>query len=309
MRKLSKRQQKEIIKRIQENKIIPDEFRFMIPFETEREYELTYAGKERKEDILVNTLSVPFQPIKKFGAVKESKWQNMLIFGDNLQALKHLFKLKEQGKLRNSDGRNGVKLIYIDPPFGTGDIYDAAGSTAPAYSAKLKGPEFINSLRKRLLFLNELLTDDGSIYIRIDYHYGHYVKVISDEIFGKENFVNELIINRVSKKGFAAREAYKPKKYPVSTDSLFLYCKTNKYFFDPYKIFIKSEKERWHAMDVMEPNPSVKKPRIILGKEMLASSGRKWMYSQENINKMEKEGLIKLNSKGKPIYKIKSQDF
>jgi len=119
MKKLTKQQKEEIINKIREDKPISDEYRFLIPFETEREYELTYAGKERKEDILADTLSVPFQPIKKFGELKENEWNNMLIFGDNLQALKHLLKLKEQGKLRNPDGRNGVKLIYIDPPFAT----------------------------------------------------------------------------------------------------------------------------------------------------------------------------------------------
>jgi len=114
-KKLTKQQKEEIIKKIQEGKPLSDEYRFLIPFETEREYELTYAGKERKEDILADTLSVPFQPIKKFGKVKEGEWHNMLIFGENLQALKHLLKLKDQGKLRNPDGRDGIKLIYIDP--------------------------------------------------------------------------------------------------------------------------------------------------------------------------------------------------
>ena len=69
MKKLTKQQKEEIIKKIQEDKPISDEYRFLIPFETEREYELTYAGKERKEDILADTLSVPLQPIKKFGEV------------------------------------------------------------------------------------------------------------------------------------------------------------------------------------------------------------------------------------------------
>ena len=99
MKKLTKQQKEEIIKKIQEDKPISDEYRFLIPFETEREYELTYANKERKEDILADTLSVPFQPIKKFGEAKEGEWQNVLIFGDNSQALKHLLKLKEQEDL------------------------------------------------------------------------------------------------------------------------------------------------------------------------------------------------------------------
>jgi site-specific DNA-methyltransferase (adenine-specific)/adenine-specific DNA-methyltransferase len=192
MKKLTKQQKEEIIKKIQEDKPISDEYRFLIPFETEREYELTYAGKERKEDILADTLSVPFQPIKKFGEAKEGEWRNMLIFGDNLQALKHLLKLKEQGKLRNPDGRNGVKLIYIDPPFATEQEFRGA-KEQKAYQDKIAGAEFLEFLRKRLIFLKELLTEDGSIYVHLDWRKGHYVKLLLDEIFGEEKLKNEIV--------------------------------------------------------------------------------------------------------------------
>ena len=158
------------------------------------EYELIYKGKQREEDILAETLSVPFQPIKQFGKMEKDSWNNMLIFGDNLQALKHLLKQKQNGKLKNADGTDGIRLVYIAPPFGTGDIYDAKG--VPAYSAKLQGVKFIDFLRKRLILLRELLADDGSIYVRIDYHFGHYVKVIMDEVFGKNNFRNEIVVSK-----------------------------------------------------------------------------------------------------------------
>lgn len=192
MKKLTKQQKEEIIKKIQEDKPISDEYRFLIPFETEREYELTYANKERKEDILADTLSVPFQPIKKFGEAKEDDWRNMLIFGDNLQTLKHLLKLKEQGKLRNPDGRNGVKLVYIDPPFATEQEFRGA-KEQKAYQDKIAGAEFLEFLRKRLIFLKELLTEDGSIYVHLDWRKGHYVKVLMDELFGENNFRNEVV--------------------------------------------------------------------------------------------------------------------
>jgi len=192
MKKLTKQQKEEIIKKIQEDKPISDEYRFLLPFETEREYELTYAGKQRKEDILADTLSVPFQPIKKLGEVKENEWHNMLIFGDNLQALKHLSKLKEQGKLRNPDGRNGVKLVYIDPPFAAEQEFKGTRGEK-AYQDKLAGADFLEFLRKRLIFLRELLTDDGSIYVHLDWRKAHYAKLIMDEIFYDTNFQNEII--------------------------------------------------------------------------------------------------------------------
>jgi site-specific DNA-methyltransferase (adenine-specific)/adenine-specific DNA-methyltransferase len=227
MKKLTKEQKEEIIKKIQEDKPISDEYRFLIPFETEREYELTYAGKERKEDILADTLSVPFQPIKKFGEVKEGEWHNMLIFGDNLQALKHLLKLKEQGKLRNPDGRNGVKLIYIDPPFATEQEFRGS-KEQKAYQDKIAGAEFLEFLRKRLIFLRELLTEDGSIYVHLDYRSVHYVKVLMDELFGSNFLRNEIIW---AYKSGGTSDRYFSRKH----QTILFYSNSAKPIFNPQK--------------------------------------------------------------------------
>jgi site-specific DNA-methyltransferase (adenine-specific)/adenine-specific DNA-methyltransferase len=241
MKKLTQQQKEEIIKRIQEGRPIPDEYRFLIPFETEREYELVYAGKERKEDILVDTLSVPFQPIKKFGEVKEGEWHNMLIFGENLQALKHLLKLKEQGKLRNPDGRNGVKLIYIDPPFATEQEFRGS-KEQKAYQDKIAGAEFLEFLRKRLIFLKELLTDDGSIYVHLDWKMGHYVKIILDEIFDKNNFRNEVI--------WAYRRwSASSKMYQNSHEVIYWYSKTNNYIWNQQYEKYADEGEHYTEVD------------------------------------------------------------
>jgi len=243
MKKLSKQQKDEIINRIQENKLIPDEYRFLIPFETEREYELTYAGKERKEDILADTLSVPFQPIKKFGEIKEGDWHNMLIFGDNLQALKHLLKLKEQGILRNPDGRNGVKLVYIDPPFATKQEFRGSKGEK-AYQDRIAGAEFLEFLRRRLIFLKELLTDDGSIYVHLDYRKGHYIKILLDEIFVENNFRNEIIWAYTG-------PSRQTKDFPDKHDVIFRYSKTDDYVFNPDNIripYVKRDTGKTHAI-------------------------------------------------------------
>src|SRR5713226_326870 len=71
-----------------------------------REYELVYYGKEREEDILADTMAVPLQPVSTFGKNGED-WHNMLILGDNLQAMKTLLKIKEEEKLTNADGTPG----------------------------------------------------------------------------------------------------------------------------------------------------------------------------------------------------------
>jgi adenine-specific DNA-methyltransferase len=287
---------------------------------------IEYAGKRTEASILSQATLMggnsPLQIERSFSGGKLSSdtqielfeqaqredngWRNLIVQGDNLQFLKTCYQNTDP--LIKNKVKGKVKLIYIDPPFGTGDEY-GGNDIQMSYSAKSKGSEFIEIIRERIIYLREILNRNGVIVVRIDYHFGHYLKIALDEILGKNNFVNEIIINRISKKGFAVRKKYKAKKYPISTDSLFVYSKTNNYYFEPYRIYTNNKKEKWHSMDVMDANPSVPKPRIILGKKMLAPPGRKWMFSQENIYKKEKKGLIKLNSKGKPIYKVQAQDY
>ena len=71
---------------MKEGKLFPESYRYIIPFETKKEYELTYEGKEWEKDILADTMAVPLQPVKTFRN-GYAGWTNKLIFGDNLQAL------------------------------------------------------------------------------------------------------------------------------------------------------------------------------------------------------------------------------
>jgi len=156
-----------------------------------REYELVYNGKEMEEQILANTMAVPFQEVSTFGQ-NSVDWHNKLIFGDNLQAMKTLLQMKTDGKLVNADGTPGVRLIYIDPPFST--RRDFKGSQdQKAYQDRIAGAEFLEFLRKRLIVMKELLSEDGSIFVHLDWRKGHYAKVLLDEIFGENNFVNEIV--------------------------------------------------------------------------------------------------------------------
>jgi len=292
MNKLSREEIEFITKSLKEGKPLLDSYRYIIPFETKKEYELTYEGKEREEDILADTMAVPLQPVKTFGN-GNGGWTNKLIFGDNLQVLKAL--MDDLEVYDKNTGRGKVRLIYIDPPFGTGDIYDAKG-TAPAYSAKLQGAKFIEFLRKRLVFLREILADDGTIYVRIDYHFGHYLKAVMDDIFEKNNFLNEIIVNRVKKSDTRAN------KFNTATDSIFFYSKTNSYIFKGFRKQLETKKkERWHAMDSQGQGG----PRIIFEKEMYPPTGRHWTFNQEKIDQMISEGKIRLNPRTeKPEYHL-----
>jgi len=265
--------------------------------EITKEPQLLWQGKAREADILSDTMSLPFQEIKRFGNPKENEWVNKLIFGDNLQALKYLLKLKKEGLLRNPDGTDGIKLVYIDPPFGTGDQYDASGDK-PAYSAKLQGAEFIEFLRQRLIFLRELLSKDGSIYVRLDYHFGHYAKIILDEVFGKENFKNELIVKR-GKIQFG-----ESSKYTVATDSLFLYTVGQNYFFSKFRRErYEHEASQTNMVLKGERNP---RERIYIdesGKShlLLPPKNTHFKFIQPKLDEMQKKGLIMLKQSRKGI--------
>ena len=156
-----------------------------------RECELVYDGKAREEDILAETMSVPLQQTRLFGNNGKG-WHNKLIFGDNLQIMKSLLDDKKSGKLCNADGTPGIRLVYIDPPFSTKKEMQGIGG-AQAYQDKLAAGEFLEFLRKRLILIRELLSDDGSVYVHLDWRMNAYVRILMDEVFGKDKFQREVI--------------------------------------------------------------------------------------------------------------------
>lgn len=177
-------------KKIENGEEIPTEYaRELFPPER-KEYELTYYGKQNSQKIISETFSAPIQLDRTFGN-KDANWFNKIIFGDNLQILKSLIDQKKKGRLKNVDGTDGIRLIYIDPPFATKQ--DFSNKDQKAYTDKLKGAEFLEWLRKRLILLRELLSDDGVIFVHLDWHKSHYIKILMDEIFGEGNFLNEII--------------------------------------------------------------------------------------------------------------------
>jgi DNA modification methylase len=188
--------------------------------QTFSEYTLKYDGKEDPSVILAQTPSAPLQEIRLFNedTPHGDDWKNMLIFGDNLLALKNLH---DDIKGDNKRGlKNKIKLIYIDPPFATKQ--DFMKDKEKAYSDKIKGAEFIEFIRKRLVFLYEILADDGSIYVHLDQKKSHYLKTILDEIFKEANFKNEIIWKRTSAHSDAGR-------YGTNVDCIYYFIKGEKY--------------------------------------------------------------------------------
>lgn len=148
----------------------------------------------------------------------------MLIRGDNLSVLKTLLQMKEAGGFANSGVSPGVRLVYIDPPFSTRLAFKGRCGGL-AYNDKLQGAEFLEFLRMRLILLRELLSDDGSIYLHLDWKTSHYMKVVMDEVFGQENFLNEIVWNYGGRGAKAASS-----QFPRNHDILLLYRKKTHVF-------------------------------------------------------------------------------
>ncbi len=147
----------DIVARLRADEFLPDDWRDKL-FARQKEAQLSYAGKEPRGVVLARTMGVPLQVLKRFGS--NGDWTNKLIFGDNLQVLKTLLEMKERNELRNADGSPGVRVCYIDPPFATKREFRGKRGQM-AYRDKVEGAEFIEFLRKRLIFIHELLAKDG----------------------------------------------------------------------------------------------------------------------------------------------------
>ncbi len=243
-------QHQELIRLLQQGEeLSPEWARILFPPE-KREYELVYHGKEREEDVLANTLAVPLQPVRTFGGNGgngKNGWQNMLIFGDNLQVMKALLEEKKKGKLCNADGSPGVRLVYIDPPFATKQEFRGS-EDQKAYQDKIAGAEFLEFLRKRLVFLRELLSDDGFVFVHLDWKEVHYVKVLLDEIFQEANFRSEIIVPRPFTKNLQ-QQFTETKTLNVRHDTLLFYSKKQQTTFPLVwvdKAEVKHPDGHWH---------------------------------------------------------------
>ena len=158
--------------------------------------------------------------------IKANYWENLLIWGDNRDVINSLIK-----KISNK-----IKIIYIDPPFATGGDFkfktligeNDAFEINKAYSDTWKGgiDEYIEFLYERLVLMKELLAEDGSIYVHLDWHVSHYIKIVMDEIFGKENFRNEVIW------AYPAASMRTRRFFIRSFDSILFYTKSSEYTFN-----------------------------------------------------------------------------
>ena len=191
-----------------------------------------------------NELVLPSKDISGFfkGEIKdinENQWFNKLIYGDNLLVMQALLA----GDETTPSMRGQIDLIYIDPPYDSKADYrtkiELPGAKIEqkptvieqfAYKDTWKNgtASYLEMMVPRLILMRELLSETGSIYVHIDWHVGHYLKIILDDIFGKDNFVNEIVWHYSS-------GGIPEKNFAKKHDIIFLYQKSNNKYFDVEK--------------------------------------------------------------------------
>lgn len=253
MLKLSENEKRDIIKFLEAGKPLPEKYRFLL-FKDDREVELVWNGKSNE----VANVVLPFQVIEQIDEPREGKefgdkgtlfdfsgkqitgWTNKLIWGDNKLILSSL----KNGPMRKEiEAQGGLRLIYIDPPFDVGadfsmDIEIGDGGDAESFTKKPsvieeiayrdtwgKGADsFIAMIYERLKLMHELLAEDGSIYVHCDWRLSAHIRLILDEIFGIDNFQNEIVWKRGTMKGAKAVG----KQMGRNHDTIFWYAKSEK---------------------------------------------------------------------------------
>lgn len=187
--------------------------------------ELRWTGKRP----YTSTQFFPAQLKEKYGEADESEWLNKIFWGDNLQVMSHLLR----------DYRGMIDLIYIDPPFdskanykkkielkGKKSIYnDQNMFEEKQYGDIWTNDEYLQFMYERLILLRELLSDKGSIYLHCDWHKVHHLRMLMDEVFGPDKFVNEIIWSYRTASGAKG-------EFNKQHDNILFYSKTNNYIFN-----------------------------------------------------------------------------
>jgi DNA modification methylase len=336
MPRLTEQEQQEIIRFIEADKPLPDKYRFLL-FADKREVELVWNGKTSE----VCNIVLPFQVIEQVDEPRADKpedsgiqgdlfdargrqlkgWTNKLIWGDNKLILSSL----KNGPLREEiEKQGGLKLIYIDPPFDVGADFSmdieipSSDGTSDTFTKKPnileeiayrdtwgKGADsFIAMIYERLVLMHDLLAENGSIYVHCDWRVNAYLRLVLDEVFSKENCVNEIVWKR--------SDAHSDSNaYGKVHDTLFFYRKGSKNAWNaqyvPYSDEFVEKQYRY-----VETESNRRYRSADLSASGLSGGGyvyewngisRSWRCPIETMKKYEAEGRLDYTGKGLVRYK------
>lgn len=262
--------------------------------------ELRWTGKRPYR----STQYYPAQLRERYGEEKNG-WINKIFWGDNLQVMSHLLK----------DYRGKVDLIYIDPPFDSKADYkkkievkgvgkaetDSTSFEEKQYGDIWTNDEYLQFMYERLIIMHQLLSDTGSIYLHCDYHKNHYLRCLLDNIFGPENFINEITWKR---RGGALNNF---KSLGQLTDTIYLYSKNqNSYTFNAIKTkdtpevqeyikqrFVYDDGDgRKYSRDPITNPSSTPTPSLIYEYKGYQPPAKGWAFSRTTMEEWDAAGKL-----------------
>lgn len=318
-----------IIELIKAGEKLPKEYIYKL-FADEEDVFLFWNG--RKED--VKNIALPFHSIEHIDEPRKEKdkaqaslfetdfrgrqlkgWTNKLIWGDNKLILSSL----ANGPIREEiEKEGGLKLIYIDPPFAVGADFgfniEIGGETAEKKQSIIeeiayrdtwgKGiSSYLSMMYERLKLMHNLLADDGSIYLHCDGRVNSYLRLLLDDVFGKDGYLNEIIWQKIR------TTKAQCTGFGVVHDSIFLYAKSPKTKFNnQYKDFDEkyiashykkdNEGRLYRTVSLLQKGKG--SARKFGDKVLEPPAGLHWIWSQERIDEAMDNGLIRFTSNGRP---------
>ncbi|VWX53926.1 site-specific DNA-methyltransferase [Novosphingobium sp. 9U] len=235
---------------------------------------LNWRGKRP----FVSTQFYPAQ-LKEVHGPEVDGWRNKIFWGDNLQVMSHLLR----------DYRGEVQAIYIDPPFDSKADYKKSISIRGSdqrslytafeekqYSDIWSNDGYLQFIYERAVIARELLSETGVLFFHCDWHKCHYIRVILDEIFGPENFLNQIIWKRSP---FAGSSKARANKFPVNHDVIFMVSKSKRYLFN--KVFTPYDPD--YLRRFSNPDFDNKGPWQSVSLKT---------YSQETFDRLKAEGAL-----------------
>lgn len=258
-------------------------------------YELKYEGKTSENEIIDANVK------NEYELILGDNLENNLFFGDNLDVMSFLIHQK------NLKGK--VKLVYIDPPYGTNSVFQSRNQK-DSYKDDLVGSHFIEFIRRRLILIRELLSEDGSLYLHLDSNMTFQMKVILDEVFGAKNFRGFITRKKCSNKNSTR------KTYGNISDYIIFYSKTENYtwhratdawtdekILKEYPCIDEKSGRRYKKVPIHAPG--IRNGET--GKEwrgMLPPQGKHWQYTPIRLDEFDAKGEIYWSATGNPRRKV-----
>lgn len=258
------------------------------------DYNLDYESKLKESDI------VNMKNCKEYNLINNVQSDNLLYYADNFDCMLHLLSKGYKGK---------IKLIYIDPPYGTNSIFLSRNQKS-SYKDDLTGSHFIEFLRRRIVLLKELLSDDGAIYLHLDSNMVFEMKIILDEIFGRSNYRGLITRKKCSNKN------YTKNTYGNISDYILYYSKSKNHYWDRAYVPWSEEKmlKEYPCIDEVSGRRYKKVPIHAPGvrngqtgkewKGMLPPKGKHWQFTPSKLTELDKAGHIYWSANGNPRRKV-----